>query len=73
MAQYQRGERINDIHSLMVLYQMNAPVYMRDKLQNWSWLQNMNLRTIRVFLDAGAFHFADRIGREVASCETGQE
>ena len=58
MNKYHKGERIPSMEALVAEIIANRAVYMRDKVQNAAWLQNMNLRTLRLFVDGGSMWYA---------------
>jgi hypothetical protein len=58
MSKYHKGDLILSLEALVTEILAGRAVYMRDKVQNPAWLQNMNLRTLELFVGGEKMWYA---------------
>lgn len=57
-VKYRKGAQVETVISAVLAILDGRPMYLNDKCQNTGWLQNLNVRTLGVFVSQGRMWFA---------------
>jgi len=60
MTKFTKGRRIDGLEDLIVLLQCGNWIYWNDRPKHPSWLWNIQLRTLRLAVNAGILYVAER-------------